>query len=214
MADMMLELLPKALQKPVWEAKMAFMSKQGKNELQAISSIKEAEPSLQAKLWVKLARIAPNPQKQHAAYNKALEILRKEHSVEIVEVLIEYSEWQLRVGKEPVDTVLKNLEYASNVLTEIELDPEEDDDAEPQDENMTVNSHSKSRSLRSKKSQSRSVKSSQKDIKGKPEKKPSASNRSKASGVSRMGRSGRAAKSVKNNNTKSVFSVREEEANP
>lgn len=71
-ADMMLELLPKGLQKSVWEAKMAFMSKQGKNELQAISSIKEAEPSLQAKLWVKLARIAPNSQKQHAAYNKAL----------------------------------------------------------------------------------------------------------------------------------------------
>jgi len=40
--------------------------------LQAISSIKEAEPSLQAKLWVKLARIAPNPSKQQAAYSKAL----------------------------------------------------------------------------------------------------------------------------------------------
>ena len=39
-ADMMLDLLPKNLQKSIWEAKMAFMSKQGKNELQAISSIK------------------------------------------------------------------------------------------------------------------------------------------------------------------------------
>jgi hypothetical protein len=42
--------------------------------------------------------------------------------VEIVEVLIEYSEWQLRVGKEPVETVVKNLEYASNLLIEIEMD--------------------------------------------------------------------------------------------
>lgn len=71
-ADMMLDLLPKGLQKSIWEAKMSFMSKQGKNQLQAISSIKEAEPSLQAKLWVKLARIAPNPSKQQAAYSKAL----------------------------------------------------------------------------------------------------------------------------------------------
>jgi hypothetical protein len=39
--------------------------------------------------------------------------------VEIVEVLIEYSEWQLRVGKESMDSVVKNLEYASNILTEI-----------------------------------------------------------------------------------------------
>jgi hypothetical protein len=78
---MMLDLLPKNMQRSVWEAKMGFMSKQGKNELQAISSIKEAEPSLQAKLWVKLARIAPNPSKQQAAYKKALEILKKENSV-------------------------------------------------------------------------------------------------------------------------------------
>lgn len=39
---MMLDLLPKNFQKSIWEAKMTFMSKQGKNELQAISSIKEA----------------------------------------------------------------------------------------------------------------------------------------------------------------------------
>lgn len=100
------------------------MSKQGKNELQAISSIKEAEPSLQAKLWVKLARIAPNVSKQQAAYSKALEILKKQRSVEIVEVLIEYSEWQLRVGKEPVQNVVKNLEYGCNLLIEIEYDHE------------------------------------------------------------------------------------------
>ena len=80
-ADCMLDLLPKGLHRPVWEAKMVFMSKQGKNELQAISSIKEADPSLQAKLWLKLARIAPNTAKQHASYTKALEILKKEHSI-------------------------------------------------------------------------------------------------------------------------------------
>lgn len=32
-ADMVFELLPKSLNKSVWEAKMIFMSKQGKNEL-------------------------------------------------------------------------------------------------------------------------------------------------------------------------------------
>jgi len=56
---------------------MIFMSKQGKNELHAISSIKEADPSLQAKLWVKLARVSIQPTKQQMAYNKALDILKK-----------------------------------------------------------------------------------------------------------------------------------------
>lgn len=96
---MLFSLVPKNLQKSIWEAKMVFMSKQGKNELQAISNMKEADPSLQAKLWVKLARISNNPKKQYAAYNKAIEILKKESSIEIVEVLIEYGEWQLRVGR-------------------------------------------------------------------------------------------------------------------
>lgn len=32
-ADMVFELIPKNMQKPIWEAKMIFMSKQGKNEL-------------------------------------------------------------------------------------------------------------------------------------------------------------------------------------
>lgn len=77
MVDMLLTLVPKNLQKSLWEAKMIFMSKQGKNELHAISSIKEADPSLQAKLWVKLARVSVQPTKQHMAYNKALEILKK-----------------------------------------------------------------------------------------------------------------------------------------
>lgn len=71
-----------------------------------------------------MARIAPNVSKQQAAYSKALDILKKERSVEIVEVLIEYSEWQLRVGKEPVENVIKNLEYGCNLLIEIEYDHE------------------------------------------------------------------------------------------
>jgi hypothetical protein len=34
--------------------------------------MKEADPSLQAKLWVKLARVSVQASKKHTAYNKAL----------------------------------------------------------------------------------------------------------------------------------------------
>lgn len=96
MADMVFELIPKPMQKPIWEAKMIFMSKQGKNELQAISNMKEQDPSLQAKIWIRLARASNNTYKQSNSYNRAIEILKKENSIEIVEVYIEYSEWLLR----------------------------------------------------------------------------------------------------------------------
>jgi len=72
---------------------MLFLSKLGKNVLSAISNMKESNASLMAKVWVKLARSSSNQLEQHSAYNKAIEILRKEESVEVVEVLIEYAEW-------------------------------------------------------------------------------------------------------------------------
>ena len=75
---------------------MLFLSKLGKNVLNAISNMKESNASLMAKVWVKLARSSSNQLEQHSAYNKAIEILRKEESVEVVEVLIEYSEWLQR----------------------------------------------------------------------------------------------------------------------
>lgn len=75
---------------------MLFLSKLGKNVLSAISNMKESNASLMAKVWVKLARSSANQLEQHSAYNKAIEILRKEESVEVVEVLIEYAEWLQR----------------------------------------------------------------------------------------------------------------------
>ena len=55
--------------------------------------MKEADSSLQAKVWIRLARASNNLYKQFSAYNKAIEILKKENSVEIVEVYIEFAEW-------------------------------------------------------------------------------------------------------------------------
>lgn len=123
---MVFQLIPKNLQKPIWEAKLIFMSKQGKNELQAISNMKENDSHLQAKIWIKLARSASNIYKQYQAYNKAIEILKKENSVEIVEILIEFSEWLLR-NKYENEIIRDNLLIASDILLEIEMDETEDD---------------------------------------------------------------------------------------
>lgn len=48
--------MPMTHQKVLWEAKMLFLSKLGKNVLSAISNMKEGNGSLMAKVWVKLAR--------------------------------------------------------------------------------------------------------------------------------------------------------------
>ena len=88
--------MPQTHHKVLWEAKMNFLSKLGKNVLSAISNMKESNASLMAKVWVRLARSSQAELEQHQAYNKAIEILRKEDSIEVVEVLIEYAEWMHR----------------------------------------------------------------------------------------------------------------------
>lgn len=67
---------------------MLYYSKLGKNVLSAIANMKETNASLQAKVWVKLARSAANKIDQYAAYQKAIEILRKDGSVEAADVLL------------------------------------------------------------------------------------------------------------------------------
>lgn len=206
-ADMLFELLPKTLHRPLWEAKMIFMSKQGKNELQAISNMKEADASLQAKLWVKLARVSTQEQKQSAAYTKAVEILRKEDSVEIVEVLIEFAEFKLRTGKERVGTVIGNLLLAADYLIDIEYGDDQEEELE--EDRATVFS----RSTRGKRSQHSSSQKSKQSKSQKPSEKKSVASGTKSKG-SRMNRAARVSKTVKSKNTKSLFTQREEEGNP
>lgn len=52
--------IPQTHQKVLWEAKMNFLSKLGKNVLSAIANMKESNASLMAKVWVRLARSSNN----------------------------------------------------------------------------------------------------------------------------------------------------------
>jgi hypothetical protein len=108
---------------------MLFLSKLGKNVLSAISNMKESNGSLMAKVWVKLARSSSNQLEQHSAYNKAIEILRKEESVEVVEVLIEYAEW-LQRSKYSTQDVEDQLLLGVDMLMDFEPGWAEDDDDE------------------------------------------------------------------------------------
>lgn len=80
-----------------------------------------------AKVWVKLARSSSNQLEQHNAYNKAIEILRKEESVEVVEVLLEYAEW-LQRNKYQTQDVEDQLLLSVDLLMDFEPGWDEEDD--------------------------------------------------------------------------------------
>jgi hypothetical protein len=141
--------VPQTHQKVLWEAKALYLSKLGKNVLNAISNMKEGDATLQAKVWVKLAKIFSEPVEQHMAYNKAIELLTKEESVEVVEVLIDYAEW-LHRNEYPTLDVEDQLLLAVDVLLDIE--PGWDDGEEDaQDEDKTKTKSRKSRQSRASK---------------------------------------------------------------
>ncbi len=123
---MIIDLVPKEQQKPIWEAKTIFISKQGKNEMQAISNMREADNSLQAKMWIRLARASNNVYKQYNAYKTAIELLKKDHEFELVEVYIELAEWLMR-NDHAKELVQEKLFLGADILIEIELDDEEEE---------------------------------------------------------------------------------------
>jgi len=158
---------------------MLFLSKLGKNVLSAISNMKEGNGSLMAKVWVKLARSSAKQLEQHSAYNRAIEILRKEESVEVVEILIEYSEWLHRHCYANQD-VEDQLNLAADLLMDVEpgWDEEEDEglDGEGDDEHKSRKTGKSRQSMLSK--TSKTVKSKQKST---APKKSTVGGKSKAS---------------------------------
>ena len=207
--------MPNTHHKVLWEAKMNFLSKLGKNVLSAISNMKESNASLMAKVWVRLARSSQQELEQYQAYNKAIEILRKEESIEVVEVLIEYSEWMHRNDYNSQD-VEDQLLLAVDLLMDIEpqgWDDEEDEmgmAANPDDEQKTrktgkTSSSRNSKALTKKSKAGRSVKQS---VAGKTTK----SKMSKASMRSKSLKS--SGTRVSKKTTTALSKRQEEDANP
>ncbi|CAG9330246.1 unnamed protein product [Blepharisma stoltei] len=125
------QITPTSHQKWLWEAQMLFLSKQGKNVMNYLLRMKESEPLMQAKIWVKLARSSIQPNDIDNAYKKAADLL-KGH-VESSEILIEWSTWLHSRGFDVND----KLTNAADILLEIEKETFED--------NASLSSYSSSR---------------------------------------------------------------------
>lgn len=106
-------------------------------------------------MWIRLARASKVIFKQYNAYTKAVEILKKENSVEIVEVYIELAEWLLRnpdagnaesvkdnnaataaasSALNVTKVVADQLQLAADVLIAIENEEDDDDDDDYNDD--------------------------------------------------------------------------------
>ena len=83
--------VPPALQRPLWQWRVIFLSKLGRSALDGLAKMKEGDVLLQAKVWSALARASSSTKAQLLSYSKALELLEKEGRPERAEFLLEYA---------------------------------------------------------------------------------------------------------------------------
>ena len=102
--------------RPLWEARVIFMSKLGKNVANGVAKMKESDETLLAQMWGTLARSFKAPADQMQAYAAALKALKS--SIYRVEYLIEFGEW-LQSVQRPEDAVL-HLLAANDMLLDVE----------------------------------------------------------------------------------------------
>jgi len=112
--DSAFEIVASSHSKALGEAQMLFLSKQGKNVYNFLVRLKESDPVMQSKLWLKLARSSVDSQEINSAYEKALDCLK--NHIESSEVLIEWASYLNSKGEDVSDKLVQ----ASEVLLEVE----------------------------------------------------------------------------------------------
>ena len=162
-------IVPMSHQKWLWEAQIVFLSKQGKNVLNYLLRMKESNPLLQAKIWVKLARSSVDPKEIDNSYKKATEIL--EGNIECSDVLIEWSTWLHLRGED----VVGKLKLAAEIIEEVEKEGDENKSHSSFTSKHSGRSSNKSSSKRSAASKSNVSKTkskitSREEVDGNPEK--------------------------------------------
>lgn len=192
-----LKILPQSVHHFLLEHKLFYHSKLGKNFLESLNSVDEKDVVTKAKLFAKLARSSKNKADQFKSYNQAIEMLKSDQNIQVVDIIFELSTW-LYKNNYAFDDIEDNLTQAADILLEIEPIYEEEDEID--DDGQTLHSKRSTSSRRSKLSKrSRSQRSESKRKSEKNQSKTVKSNKdSRKLSKSRN-------YSSKNEKTKTVF---------
>ncbi len=142
-----LKILPQNVHHFLLEHKLFYNSKLGKNFLESLNSVDEKDIITKAKLFAKLARSSKNKIDQFKSYNQAIEMLKNDQNIQVVDIIFELSTW-LYKNNYSFDDIEDNLTQAADILLEIE--PIFDEEDEIDDDGQTLHSKKSGSSRRSK----------------------------------------------------------------
>eukprot|EP00736_Rhodelphis_marinus_P008054 Rmarinus@m.2965 len=148
-ANEALKVLPRSQHKVVWESKIFFSLKLGRNVSVDLARLKDAHPIVQARVWQVVAREAKEPVAQLEALQKAVEV-SEGIGLEHVESVLEYARWLIKSGF-PQDAEDQMLHAIDVLLDASTARGNDDDDDHSQRSNSSLGSiHSASRPSRKK----------------------------------------------------------------
>lgn len=114
--------LPQEHHKALWEARIAFVSKVGRDVAGDMFKVKEYDVRTQARVWATVARSSSSKFEQLSAYHSAIAIL-DDYPVNCAEYMIEYGEW-LYCNDFPIEDAEDQLQAAADILLDIEHAPD------------------------------------------------------------------------------------------
>eukprot|EP00698_Gefionella_okellyi_P006460 TRINITY_DN1579_c1_g1_i1.p1 TRINITY_DN1579_c1_g1~~TRINITY_DN1579_c1_g1_i1.p1 ORF type:complete len:2326 (-),score=648.42 TRINITY_DN1579_c1_g1_i1:972-7490(-) len=118
---------PEENHKTLWEYRIVYLNKLGKNIVAELAKVKTLEPRLRAKVFATAARTSTSADLQLDLYHRAIDAL-EQHPLDKVEYMIEISEWMYKQGH-PVQDSEDMIQSALDLLldTEQSADPTADD---------------------------------------------------------------------------------------
>jgi len=115
--------IPLEHQQGLWEARVVFASRLGKDVAAGLHRMKEGTKELKAKAWVTLARFSRNKMDQFHAYREAIKLL--DDSFLKTSYLIDFSEWLHSNDSSSSEAVLQCLLQAADIILDFKAAIEE-----------------------------------------------------------------------------------------
>ena len=124
--DEAFQYVPSALQKPLWNVRVIFLSKVGGNVAEGLSKMKQSDASMQARAWINLAESSTDEKAEMSAYLNAIKCV--EGTLDCVDCRqLKFAQW-LYWHRFPRQDVINYCMAAIDILMELESEAVDDAD--------------------------------------------------------------------------------------
>jgi hypothetical protein len=114
-SNLVLEICHASLKDRVWVLKVIALTKKGGDVQSVFEEIKNCNVGLQCTLLQEIAWNAESVQQQYQAFSRAIDIVKKENSPRVFEVILNFKEWMFR-NDFPIENIRESLSFLERIV--------------------------------------------------------------------------------------------------